>query len=76
MEDFMTNLTNKDKKDFLDPVTASAVSFFAFRSFAQAVIGWLGVEFLKFNWRKGKEWYKNEKSNPQEFPRKESQEET
>lgn len=50
----------KEKKDFIDPAITSAVGLFVFRSVAQAVIGWLGLEFLKKYFKKTKIGQNNE----------------
>lgn len=47
----------KDSKEFVDPATASALCVFAIKSIAQAIIGWLGLEFFKKNLDWLKNWY-------------------
>jgi hypothetical protein len=57
-------LKNPDlKKEFVDPVTASSIGLFVLRSVAQAVIGWLGLEFLKKYFKKNKTGQKDEEIN-------------
>lgn len=53
MENTMAKI---DKKEFVDPATASFVGGFVVRSIAQAIIGWLGLEYFK----KIISWFKNE----------------
>jgi hypothetical protein len=40
-------MTQKQEKNFIDPATAATIGSFVFKSIAQAVVGWLGLEFFK-----------------------------
>ena len=61
----------RDQKEFIDPATATAVAGFTIRSIAQAIIGWVGLEFFKKYLNKFKNWRnKNENSNESVFGEK------
>ena len=36
-----------NKKDCIDPATTSAIGIFLFKSVAQALVGWMSLEFFK-----------------------------
>lgn len=68
----------ESKKNFVDPALASSIGFFAFKSVAQAVVGWIGLEAVKSGWEKSKNWFggKNGSSDPQRVSQEKSTEKT
>lgn len=65
-------MAEQDKKNFIDPVTVSAVGVFTFKALAQGIIGWIGVSIFKKCWTRFKEWYGR---SSQRIPEEESSKE-
>lgn len=62
----------QENKEFIDPATASAVGAFAIRSIAQAIIGWIGLEFFRKSLKKLKDWFKKHDKHTGSISEKES----
>lgn len=45
-------MTDSEKKDFIEPVSTSTLLFWALKSVAETVVGWLGFKFLKICYEK------------------------
>lgn len=60
----MTIEQEPKKKKFVDPATVVYVGNFAFKSIAQAVVGWVGLEGVKAGWEKSKNWFRSKNGKP------------
>lgn len=49
-------MTDDKRKKYIDPLVVS-VGCFTFKSVAQAVIGWIGLEAMKKSWKTAKKWF-------------------